>query len=105
MSPAADWDAGGPGAGPAGDVDIDRLALHVAGIDEDAALELARLVAEGLAPGLLRSGGVAGLSSVQIEVSARSGEQGQPTLLARRIIDEIGRVLARERAPGGEAAS
>lgn len=101
MSSAARRGAGGPGAAmPAGDVHIERLVLHVAGLDRDAALALARLVAEGLASGLPRSGGVASLDSLQVEVSA-GADQGKPGLLARRIIDEIGRVRARGRAPGG----
>ncbi len=86
---------------PAGDVHIGRLALRVAGLDEDAARALARLVAEGLAPGTLRSAGLAGLESLQVEVKASITDQGRPDLLARRIVDEIGRVLARDRVSGG----
>ncbi|MGO9779931.1 MAG: hypothetical protein ACLPQY_09225 [Streptosporangiaceae bacterium] len=93
MSPAA--------GAQAGDVHIDRLALRVAGLDEDAARVLARLVAEGLAPGVLRPAGLAGLDSLQIGVRARAGDQGRPDLLARRIVDEIGRALARDRVSGG----
>jgi len=85
----------------AGDVHIDRLALRVAGLDEDAARALARLVAEGLAPGVLRPAGLAGLGSLQIGVRASAGDQGRPDLLARRIVDEIGRALARDRVSGG----
>lgn len=85
----------------AGDVHIDRLALRVAGLDEDAARALARLVAEGLAPGMLRPAGLAGLDSLQIGVKANAGDQGRPDLLARRIVDEIGRALARHQVPGG----
>ena len=83
-----------------GDVHIDRLALRVAGLDEDAARALARLVAEGLAPGMLRPAGLAGLDSLRVEVQAGAADQGQPDLLARRIVDEIGRVLARDRVIG-----
>ena len=54
----------------AGDVHIDRLVLRVAGLDEDAARALARLVAEGLAPGMLRPAGTAGLDSLRLEVTA-----------------------------------
>ena len=91
-----------PAAGrPAGDVHIDRLALRVAGLDEDAARALARLVAEGLAPGVLRPAGLAGLDSLQVELTASAADQGRPDRLARRIVDEIGRVLARDRVPGG----
>ena len=89
-------------AGPAGDVHIDRLALRVAGLDEDAARALARLVAEGLAPGLLRPAGAAGLELIcRSRSTASAADQGNPDLLARRIVDEIGRVLARDRVPGG----
>ena len=88
-------------AGPAGEAHIDRLALRVAGLDEDAARALARLVAGGLTPGMLRPAGLAGLDSLQVEVQASAADQGQPDLLARRIVDEIGRVLARDRVSGG----
>jgi hypothetical protein len=87
--------------GPAGDVRIDRLALRAAGLDEGAARLLARLVAEGLTPGLLRPAGLVGLDSLRVEVQATAADQGKPELLARRIADEIGRVLARDRAAGG----
>jgi hypothetical protein len=85
----------------AGDMHIERLALRVAGLDEDAASTLARLVAEGLAPGLMRPAGLAGIGSLQVEVRAEAAENGKPDLLARRIVDEIGRVLARDRVSGG----
>jgi hypothetical protein len=93
VSPAA--------ARPAGDVHIDRLALRVAGLDEEAAHALARLVAEGLAPGVLRPAGLAGLDSLRVELTASAADRGRPDLLARRIVDEIGRVLARDQVPGG----
>jgi hypothetical protein len=86
---------------PGGDVHIDRLALRVAGLDEDAARALARLVAEGLAPGVLRPAGLAGLDGLQVVVQAGAGGQDGPDLLARRIVDEIGRALARGPIPGG----
>jgi hypothetical protein len=101
VSPAADGQAGAPGADRAGDAHIDRLVLRVAGLDEDAARALARLVAEGLAPGMLRSAGTAGLDSLRLEVTAAAADQGVPDLLARRIVGEIGRVLARDRVSGG----
>jgi hypothetical protein len=99
VSPVAGG-SGGRDAGPASDVHIDRLALRVAGLDEDAARALARLVAEGLAPGVLRSAGLAGLDSLRVTVTTGDADQGQPELLARRIGDEIGWVLARDRASG-----
>ncbi len=101
MSPAAGRDVDtAAGAHAAGDVHIDRLVLRVAGLDEDAARALARLVAEGLAPGMFRSAGIVGLDSLRLEVTAAAG-QGGPDLLAQRIVDEIGRVLARDRVSGG----
>jgi hypothetical protein len=84
-------------------VSIERLSLRVAGLDENAAGELARLVGEGLAPGLLRPAGLAGLDQLAITVEDVPGD---PDLLARRIVDAIGRALARDRgagAPGTEA--
>jgi hypothetical protein len=104
-SGAPDTRPGARDAGPAGDVRIDRLALRAAGLDEDAARLLALMVAERLTPGLLRSAGLAG--SLHVEVRASAAEHGNPDLLARRVIDEIGRVLARDRvsgAPEGEVA-
>ncbi len=98
MSPAAGL-ADAPGA--AGDAHIDRLVLRVAGLDEDAARALARLVAEGLAPGMLRPAGAAGLDSLRLEVAAAGADQGAPDLLARRIVGEIGWALARDRVSGG----
>jgi hypothetical protein len=103
VSPAGGFTASAAGpAGPVGEVRIDRLALRVAGLDEDAARMLARLVAEGLAPGMLRSTGTAGAISLQVEVQASAIEQGEPDLLALRIADEIGRALARARRQGGQ---
>lgn len=109
MNPPAGAPNGSPAAeaGPAGDIRIGRLALRVAGLDEDAARMLARLVAERLTPGLLRPPGRAGLDSLHLEVQAGAAEQGDPDLLAQCIVDEIGRVLARDRVlgrPDGEVA-
>jgi hypothetical protein len=88
---------------PGGEIRVDRMALRVAGLDEDAARALARLVAEGLAPGLLRATGGAGLDSLRVEVQADTRDD-TPDLLARRIVDEVGRVLARDRVSGGPDA-
>jgi hypothetical protein len=90
-----------------GDIHIGRLALRVAGLDEDAAGTLARLVAERLAPSLFQLPGLAGVESLRVAVQAAATEQGNPDLLAQRIVDEIGRVLARDRVsagPDGEVA-
>jgi hypothetical protein len=104
VSPPAGAPDGNPGprdAGAADDVHIGRLALRAAGLDEGAARLLARLVAQGLTPDLLRPAGLAGVGSLHVEVRASAADQGQPDLLARRIVDEIGRVLARDRVSGG----
>jgi hypothetical protein len=100
MSPQAAG-RGADDRGQHGDVRIDRLTLRVTGLDEDGARVLGRLVAEGLAPGILRPAGIAGLDSLPVEVQADAVDQGKPDLLARRIVDEIGRVLARDRVSGG----
>jgi hypothetical protein len=95
------------GSARAGDIHIGRLALRVAGLDEDAAGALARLVAERLAPSLLQRPGLAGVESLRVSVQAAATEQGNPDLLAQLIVDEIGRVLARGRVsagPDGEVA-
>jgi len=84
------------------DIRIDRLALRVTGLDENAARALARLVAGGLTPGRLGPAGSSGLDQLRLQVQA-DAEHGEPALLAHRIVDEIGRALARERAPGGPA--
>jgi hypothetical protein len=90
-----------PGTGP--DLDIERLALRVTGLGEDTARTLARLVAEGLAPGIFRSAGNVGLDHLRLEVTVSAAEQERPDLLARRIAGELGRALARGLAPGEEA--
>lgn len=103
MSPAAGSPAA-PAAGGAGDVRLDRLSLRVAGLDEDAACHLAKLVAQGLAPGMLRPPGSAGLDSLKVEVAGRPGDDAEPEALAARIVDAIGRSLARDRVAGGPDA-
>jgi hypothetical protein len=94
--------------GPAGqDVHIERLALRVAGLDSDAARALARLVAEGLAAGLQRPAAVAGLDHLAIDVNGQDDGTQDIDALARRIVDGIGRALARDRvtgSPDGETA-
>lgn len=88
---------------PGSELHIDRLALRVAGLDEDAARALARLVAEGLAPGILRVSGMTALDRLRVELEA-DPEDSTPDQLARRIVDKIGRVLARDRVSGGPDA-
>ena len=79
---------------------IGRLGLRVTGLDQAAARTLARLVAEGLAPDLVRSAANAGLDHLQIEVTASAADQARPDLLARRITSELGRALAHGHGPG-----
>jgi len=93
--PAAEPSAGEPAA------HIDRLGIRVTGIDQAAAGTLARLVAEGLAPDLVRSAANAGLDHLRIEVTASAADQTRPELLARRITSELGRALAHGHGPGG----
>lgn len=85
---------------PVSEIHIDRLALRVAGLDEDAARALAQLVAEGLAPGVLRVSGVTALDALRVEVQTET-QDSAPDQLAQRIVDRIGRVLARDRVSGG----
>jgi hypothetical protein len=83
------------------EVRIERLALRVAGLDQDGARALARLVAEALAAELTAAGVNARREYLHLEVSA---DTGNPELLARRIVGEIGRALGRGRLAGtGEA--
>ncbi len=84
-------------AASAGDVRIDRLSLHVAGLDEDAARELAQLVARNLAPGMFPLAGTSAIESLQVRVQGAPGKDDQAAL-ARHIADEIGRALARGQA-------
>jgi hypothetical protein len=75
------------------DVDIRRLALRVAGLDQDAARTLARLVAQGLAPGMFQPAGAAGLDLLRVEVRASTDEYERPELLARHILARISQEL------------
>jgi hypothetical protein len=96
-------------SGPVEEVHVERLSLRVAGLDEDAARVLSRLVAEGLAPVLGRASAGTGLDHLQVEVVpaepgsagiAGAGGGASPEELAARIVERIGRVLARDRAFG-----
>jgi len=79
-------------------VRIERLALRVAGLDEGAARVLARMVAQGLAPGTPGAAGLAGSSIgvLRVEVRPTTAEAADADLLARRIVAEIRRALAGE---------
>jgi hypothetical protein len=93
-------------SGPAEEVHVGRLSLQVSGLDEDAARALSRLVASGLAPVLSRASAGTGLDHLRVEVPAAPGSAGEtgaggsPEQLAQRIVERVGRVLARERAFG-----
>jgi hypothetical protein len=82
------------------EVHVDRLALRVASLDEDGARALARLVADGLAPALSQIPGTTHLESLRVELAAQSTDVGNSDLIARRIIGEVGRSLARGRPSG-----
>lgn len=91
---------GPPAAGDAGPrLTIDRLRLRAAGLDEGAAKHLATLVGQALAPPLQLPAGSTAIDTIHVELAAHAG-QG-PELLSRRIVDAIGRALARDRAPVG----
>jgi len=106
MSPAAGHPAGPGPASREPEVRIDRLALRVTGLDEAKARALARLVAEGIAPGLPELAG-SDLGRVRLRVTASAAQQGSPELLARLVVDELTRVLRPREDPGdpGEEAA
>jgi hypothetical protein len=86
---------------PVEEVHVERLSLQVSGLDEDAARALSRLVAEGLTPVLGRASAGTGLDHLRVEVPAGSdNDPASLDLLAARIVDRVGRVLARDRAFG-----
>jgi hypothetical protein len=92
--------AGTPAAGDAAPrLTIERLRLRAAGLDEGAARHLATLVGEALAPSLQLPTGSTAIDAIHVEMVAHAGEG--PELLSRRIVDAIGRALARDRAPVG----
>jgi hypothetical protein len=78
---------------------IDRLRLRATGLDEGAARHLAALVGEALAPSLQLPVGSTAIETLRVEVAVRAGDG--PELLSRRIVDAVGRALARDRAPAG----
>jgi len=106
MSPAggAPVDPGSAGREP--ETRIDRLALRVTGLDDAAARALARLVADGIAPGLPKLAG-GDLGRVRLRVTASAAQQGRPELLAQLIAGELSRVLGLRKDPGsaGEEAA
>jgi hypothetical protein len=98
MNPQA---AGGPPT--TGDraprLSVERLRLRAAGLDEGAARHLATLVGEALAPALALPVGSTVIQTLHVEVAAHDGED--PPMLSARIVEAIGRALARDRAPAG----
>jgi hypothetical protein len=89
-----------PATGDAGPLlTIERLRLRAGGLNEGAARHLATLVGEALAPSLQLPAGTTAIETLRVEVAAHAGEG--PELLSRRIVDAIGRALARDRAPTG----
>jgi hypothetical protein len=104
MTPAAGDGAGGRRGTPGREVHIDRLALRVAGLDEGAAQALARRVAEGLAPGIVRSAPSAGLGHLHVVIDSDPAGDHDPDVLASRITTAIGRALARDRVSGAPDA-
>jgi hypothetical protein len=99
MSTAAGVPAGpGPDSGGP-EMRIDRLAVRVTGLDEAQARTLARLVAEGITPGLPELAG-GDLGRVRLRVSASAAQQGRPELLAGLIASELSRVLGLLEDPG-----
>jgi hypothetical protein len=78
---------------------IDRLRLRAAGLEEGAARHLATLIGEALVPSLQLPVGSTAIDTLRVDVPAHSGES--PELLSRRIVDAIGRAIARDRAPAG----
>ncbi len=81
-------------APPAAEVSVDRLVLHVPGLDQAGARALARLVAHGLAADLVAVGVSGRLETIRVEITA---DPAEPALLAHRIAAEVGHGLA----PGG----
>jgi hypothetical protein len=92
--------AGPHAADPAGPrLTIERLRLRATGLDQGAARHLATLIGEGLAPSLQLPVGSMAIDTLQVDVPAHAGES--PELLSRRIVDAVGRAIARDRAPAG----
>jgi hypothetical protein len=94
--------AANPSAGAgdtAGRLTIERLRLRAAGLDEGAAHRLATLVGEALAPSLQLPVGSTAIQTLHVEVAAHTGDC--PETLSSRIVEAIGRALARDGAPVG----
>jgi hypothetical protein len=78
---------------------IERLRLRAAGLDEGAARHLATLVGQALAASLRLPVGTTVIDTLRVEMPAQAGQS--PELLSQRIVEAIGRALARDRAPVG----
>jgi hypothetical protein len=92
-----------PGAPPPADagpqLTIERLRLRAGGLDEGAAQHLAALVGQALAPSLRLPVGSTAIQTLHLQVAAHDGDDAQ--MLSARIVEAIGRALARDRAPAG----
>lgn len=78
--------------GGSGELRVDRLRLQLQGLDDGAARQLVRLVAEHLAEDLRLPVGAGAVEALALDVPARSGEG--PDDLARRIAARVGRAIA-----------
>ena len=78
-------------------VSIERLAMRVPDVEPGAAATLARLVAQGLAPGMFQQAGNSVLDLLRVEVRPTEAEQRDPEQLARRIVAEIEQALGATR--------
>ena len=72
-------------------VQVDRLSIRVAGVAPELGAELARLVAERLAPSLALAPGEAAVERLRATVAGRPGEDAGS--LAGRIAAQIALVL------------
>lgn len=73
-------------------VQIDHLRLEVSGLDEQAAAEFARLVAQQLVPGLTAAAGstVDPVRAVAVRVAAPTAAAADdPGTLARSVADQV----------------
>jgi len=78
---------------PGDRIEIDRISLHVTGMDPISAQALAQAIAAGLAPTLSLAPGEAALAHLRVEVQARHGEQ--PDALAVRALARLAPLINR----------
>lgn len=77
------------------EVRIDRISLHVTGMDPIDAKALARAIAAGLAPSLALAPGEASLERLSVELPAKDGERTDE--LAARAIARLAPLINRVR--------